>query len=240
MPLDLKSDKPDTAKEPRRFSLNLSPAGLVGAIGLLLVGLAWVFIIGVLVGRGYKPEQAVPELARIMPGANATAQDGTRPHDAGQGVLRAEDLQFYDDLSKKPAPAAKAQPKAEAKPQTPPASKTTAAAKTSAKAEPVPPASTPPAQDDDGDPTVYDYRYQVASVRDQASAKAFQKRLTDLGLSSGLEQAEVKGQTWLRVVVHFRGRPMDTRGLKAKLASLGVDKPIMRDKRKVGEPAANQ
>lgn len=254
MPLDLKDTSEET-KEPRRFRLDLSPAGLVGAIGLLLVGLVWVFIIGVLVGRGYKPEQAVPELARIMPGANATADDQAAAR-ADKGVLRPEDLQFYDDLSKKPvapkaaasrdkAPAQAApEPKQTAKPEPAPspAPRATAKAEPAPGAEPAPSAEqaakaapAPSTQDDDGDQTVYDYRYQAASVRDRASAMAFQKRLSALGLESSLEKAEVKGATWLRVIVHFRGRPVDTRGLKTKLATLGVDKPIMRAKEPAGQ-----
>ena len=240
MPLDLK-DSPETSKESRRFSISLSPAGLAGLIGLLLVGLVWVFIVGVLVGRGYKPEQAVPELARIMPGAeggaNATAQ-GDAP---GKGVLRAEDLQFYDDLSKKPS-AAKTAPAPQTAAKTAPAPKASPVPTATPTSKPAP-AATPaprPAADDagaDGERTVYDYRYQVASVRDEASARAFQTRLSGLGLDSSLERAEVGGQTWLRVLVHFTGRPVQTRDLKAKLATLGVDKPIMRDKKASEEQA---
>lgn len=238
MPLDLK-DSTDTAKEPRRFTLSLSPAGLVGAIGLLLVGLAWVFIIGVLVGRGYKPETAVPELARMMPGSIATAPDTAEK----PSVLKAEDLQFYDDLSKKPAAQGKAEapktaaaPKAEAKKDAPKAGPTPEPApKAVAKPSPPSPAPASPSADDagaDGDQAVYDYRYQVASVQDQASADAFRARLAGLGIQSDIEKAEVNGKTWLRILVHFRGRPQDTRGLKAKLAGLGIAKPIMRSKEK--------
>jgi len=240
MPLDLKSDSTE-AKEPRRFTISLSTAGLVGSIGLLLVGLAWVFIIGVLVGRGYKPERAVPELARIMPNANATSRDAP----PREGVLRAEDLQFYDDLSKKPGtrakPSAKAQIEPKAAPAPEPKTATTpapkAAPKAAAPAAPEPAPKAAAITDDDSDQTVYDYRYQVASVQDQASAQAFQKRLAGLGIDSSLEQAQVGGKTWMRIMAHFRGRPQDTRDLKAKLATLGVDKPIMRSKQHVGEAA---
>ena len=79
---------------------------------------------------------------------------------------------------------------------------------------------------------VYRYVYQVAAFPDQFAAQEFRTKLAGLGLGSGLEQTtDGKGRTWHRVLVNFTGTPEDTRGLKDKLASLGVAKPIMRDKK---------
>ena len=56
---------------PRTFTFQLSGAGLASVVVVGALCLVWVFILGVLVGRGYKPEAAVPELAQMMPSAPA-------------------------------------------------------------------------------------------------------------------------------------------------------------------------
>ena len=84
--------------EPRRFTFSLSTAGLVSLSVVAVAALAWVFILGVLVGRGYKPEQAVPQLAEIMPRPDAEA-----PAPKGDDrVLRPEELEFFDAVKKQP------------------------------------------------------------------------------------------------------------------------------------------
>ncbi|SIN69049.1 SPOR domain-containing protein [Halodesulfovibrio marinisediminis] len=55
----------DTGKKIFTFSLRLPE--LIGLNVIILVGFVWVFIFGLLVGRGYQPEEAVPELKHIMP-----------------------------------------------------------------------------------------------------------------------------------------------------------------------------
>jgi len=61
----------------------------IGAVGTLVM--AWAFILGVLVGRGYKPESVIPDLGGIV-----------APHlpslPSPRTVLQAEDLHFYDAL----------------------------------------------------------------------------------------------------------------------------------------------
>ncbi|MEW5774681.1 MAG: SPOR domain-containing protein, partial [Thermodesulfobacteriota bacterium] len=106
-----------SGKGGKRFTLSLSLPGMVVAVGVLLFGLAWTFVIGVLVGRGYRPEAAVPEIAALMPGA-ANASRGEVQ------VLKPEDLQYLDDLTKKPAaPPASLTAKAPEKPAEKPADK---------------------------------------------------------------------------------------------------------------------
>ena len=79
----------------KRYALEFSRTGLIGFVAVTLLGLVWVFIFGVLVGRGYRPETAVPELARIMP-----AEQNASKLLADQGVLPPEELEFYDALKK--------------------------------------------------------------------------------------------------------------------------------------------
>lgn len=91
--------------KPRRYRLELSLTGLFGLGTILLLGLVWVFIFGVLVGRGYQPEEAVPELAKIMP-------EPERKKEAND-VIRPEELTFLDKLREDPVqevPAATSAP----------------------------------------------------------------------------------------------------------------------------------
>ena len=115
-------------KGGKRFTISLSLPGMVVAVAVLLFGLAWTFVIGVLVGRGYKPEAAVPEIAALMPGASGTGKGEVQ-------VLKPEDLQYLDDLTKKPdAPPASLIAKAPEKPAEKPAEKSADKAADKAKA----------------------------------------------------------------------------------------------------------
>ena len=230
---------------PRRFSFSLSLPGMVVAVAVVVFGLAWTFVLGVLVGRGYSPEAAVPEIAALMPQPNATREEAK--------ALKPEDLQFLDDLTKKPAaPPASLTATTPAKPKAPekPADKTTdktAADKTAEKpAEKAPaPAATPaptptPATaaaaadaplDTEAGGQVYRYVYQVAAFADLPAAQDFRAKLAGIGLTSSLEKTvDAKGRTWQRVLVNFTGTPEDTRTLKDRLAGIGVTRVILRDK----------
>ncbi len=80
---------------PRRFTLELTTAKIVSVGIVVVLGISWVFILGILVGRGYRPEEAVPELAQIMPAPETpTTLDGSEP----PTVLKPEELHFMEDL----------------------------------------------------------------------------------------------------------------------------------------------
>lgn len=268
----------------KRYKLELSMIGWVATVAVLLIGVTWVFIFGVLVGRGYRPEQNVPELARIMPSDKKDQAAAGSNND----VLKAEELQFYDSLkedaptatengktepasrtpvktpekaasqqagqqqaAQKKAPQEKpaaSQQAAEAKAPPQAAQKQTAAASATKSdlldpPEPAPTsepakAATPQpgtaADDaDDGDQQVYDYIYQVAAFADPKSAEKFRGQLSGLGLKSSLQESAGESKTWHRVMVHFQGRPEDTRQLRTRLAEIGVDRIILRQKKPI-------
>jgi len=83
---------------PRRFTFELPMSGIISIVVVAVLGITWVFILGVLVGRGYKPENAVPELAQIMPTAEAPAQPVQTEEPT---VLKPEELQFMENLQGK-------------------------------------------------------------------------------------------------------------------------------------------
>lgn len=269
---------------PRRYRLELSLTGMLGLGTVFLLGLVWVFIFGVLVGRGYQPEKAVPELAKIMPDAPAKKK-------ADAEVIQPEQLTFLNKLREEPPrrTAAGASGQAErAAPQQSAAetvargasassggTETVAARETAAPPQPVPqakpvtvaekprqeaPTVTPPrdpsitevtelaeeraiaeapapaekpekSQDEeDTDQTRYNYVYQVASLSEPEAALRFRDKVRQLGLQSEVKVIRGEKKYWHRVVVLFQGRPMDTREMKAKLKTLGVDKPLLRSK----------
>jgi len=276
---------------PRRYKLELSLTGALGLGTVLFLGLVWVFIFGVLVGRGYQPEKAVPELARLMP-------EGQSEPAAGPEVIQPEELTFLNSLRDEPRkPAAKqpevapAEPERQessvaARPETAPvasedagqtvaqaseASRTvyaprkqpesqpesqpaasrpdpaTAEAKPALKPAKAPqavavagqqapeatsgaPAAAEAQDEEEIDQTQYDYVYQIASLSEPAAALRFRDKVRKLGLHSEVKVVRGEKKYWHRVVVQFQGRPIDTREMKAKLKTLGVDKPLLRSK----------
>jgi hypothetical protein len=85
---------------PRKFTFEISMSGVISVGIVVVLGMCWVFILGILVGRGYRPEAAVPQIAQMMP---TTAAD--KPDDAGPAaaptVLKPEELQFMEGLQDK-------------------------------------------------------------------------------------------------------------------------------------------
>ncbi|GAB7080668.1 SPOR domain-containing protein [Megalodesulfovibrio paquesii] len=271
----------------KRYKLEFSRTGLFGFGAVTLLGLVWVFIFGVLVGRGYRPETAVPELARIMP-----ADQGGNKTTADQGVLPPEELEFYDALKKggnvspqlpsepksvssaggavadasmhppveeedlppaevvqdlsKPRPATAvassaaapaAAPAASAKhqpaPAAPPAASAAAQTKPAAPKTPTPPQENL-SDDDNGPPGQrYAYIYQAAAFNEASKAEAFKAKMHALNLKVSVQKVEDGGKTWHRVMVHFEGKPEDTRQLKEKLKQAGIEKALLRSKKPI-------
>jgi len=217
----------DPGAHGRTYTFNCTFGGLAALATAATLALSLFFVLGVLVGRGHRPESAIPPIERIMP----TESPAARPADE---ILKAEELQYSEQLAKKGPEAQLAKPidaverKAPDKAKAPDAKKgETSPAKPEAKAGAKPDAK---AEAKDPDTQRYDYTYQVASFPDQAEAQAFLKRVKAAGLKGSIENSTANGKPWHRVVVFFRGTPEETRGLKEKLASLGAAKPLMRGK----------
>ena len=87
---------------PRKFVKEFTVSSLVSFGVVAALGIIWVFILGVLVGRGYKPENAVPQVAQIMPSSQPQAQqaDNKEPPQ----VLKPEELGFMDSLQGRKPP----------------------------------------------------------------------------------------------------------------------------------------
>jgi cell division protein FtsN len=250
---DTKKEHPSKrgGSKKKTYSFELSLPVLIGASALLVVGVIWVFIFGILVGRGYQPEMTLPGLARFMPDTSTNATSKQQPE-----LLKAEELQFHDALKEKsgraPAPAPAIQDK---KPSQPAAQK-----KTVAKAAPSPTKSSTAKQSTEkrtvvkqtvakqpkaaqqvsaskktSDEQRFDYVYQTASFKEKQAAESFKQKIISLGLTPEIEKILHKGADWYRVNVRFKGTPVETRGLKAKLSTIGVEKPLIRSKKPIME-----
>ena len=237
----------DPSTSGRQYSFTLGFGGMAVLVTGLTLALCLFFVLGVLVGRGHRPETAVPVVAGIMP-----KESVAKP---APEVLKAEELSYPEQLAKKhegPAPARpidkverkapekadkKPEAKHEAKPDPKAAEKKPAdkaaeklADKKAADKAAAKPADKKPEQKPDPDSRRYDYAYQAATFPDQESAKGFLKRVKGLGYKGDIETGETGGKSWHRVVVFFQGTPTDTRGLKEKLSTLGAQKLVMRSK----------
>ncbi|MDD4951996.1 MAG: SPOR domain-containing protein [Desulfovibrionaceae bacterium] len=202
---------PKEKAPPKTYTFILSLPGLISAGGGLVLALTVFFILGILIGRGYRPEADVPELARIMP----VQEFGNLTSEAPVEVLRPEDLQYPERLSQTPAQAAakaaadKAEVQAKAQP------------KVQAKAGEQ--AAAPGGR-------AYDYVYQAASFRKLDMAEDLRQKISAVGLKTRIDTSQVSGTTWHRVMVLFRGTPEQTGGMKEKLSAFNIKKPLLREK----------
>ncbi len=233
----------------RQFRLTLSFGRL---LAILFFGggvLIWVFFFGILLGRGLNPEDKLPELANLMPSApestpaasvdvppdNSTGSSSPSPADS---ILRPDELAYHTSLKGTSANAPSTG-------RTPSPSKTPSTGNT----RPIPPAasSRPPAakpsiaQTGTGKSTpaaqpvreTFDYVYQVAAFKGNEPAETLRKRLQAAGLKASVEKQATATTTWYKTLVHFRGEPDDTRLLRDKLSTMGIDRILMRSKKPV-------
>jgi cell division septation protein DedD len=242
----------DPNASSRQYSFNLTFGGMAVLLTAMTLALTLFFVLGVLVGRGHRPEAAVPVVANMMP-----KEDLNHPVPSPE-VLKAVDLNYGEQLSERSDKASPAKPidKAAAKSADQIAEKKSekkgekqdekqggkksdkAAEKSSDKKDGPKDAKNKEKNDNkkaaekqpDPDTQRYDYAYQAATFPNAEAAKAFLKRVKASGLKGDIETGTTDGKTWHRVVVFFQGTPTDTRTLKEKLGALGAQKLVMRSK----------
>ncbi|MEZ7195909.1 SPOR domain-containing protein [Pseudodesulfovibrio karagichevae] len=225
----VKVPKLNAARKKYDFSLSLS--GMISITGVGVLALTFFFVMGILIGRGYRPEADVPPLKELMPDAEhgQLAAENTPPK-----VLTLEELDYQDRLKASPQQMldgpdeakAKPEPKPVAAPETKPEPKPEA--KSAPAAAPQPETATPaPAQPGEA---VFDYVYQVASFRKADMATGLRDKLAAAGLKARVESGEAKGSTWHRVQVLHHGTPASTSEMKATLAKFGIAKPLLKKK----------
>lgn len=230
----------DPGAHGRMYTFNCSFGGLAALATAVTLALSLFFVLGVLVGRGHRPEAVIPPIDRIMP-----TESSVRPAPPAE-ILKAEELQYSEQLAKKGTEAQLSRPIDKVERKAPEKSKAEPQdvkkdAKTDVKTDAKAGAKKDEKQADkqkqadkketkSDDTRRYDYIYQAASFPDQGEAKTFLKRVKSQGLKADIETGTANGKPWFRVVVFFQGTPEETRGLKEKLGTLGVPKPLMRAK----------
>lgn len=212
-------------EEKTRISFSLSWVGLFVAVVMLLVTLIWAFILGVLVGRGYQPERYLQRLKTSLPGHSGNSKGLKQAGDNCSGkigeqqdleskVLGPDELDFFTKLKKQSNPQIGRRVAGHQEIQT-------------AKARPSNLLS--------GTEDTYHYLYQVASFIKKSQAQSLVTKLTRQGMNAELEEVRMQDRQWFRVLVYFKGRPSQTRGLKRILQGMGIDRIVLRKKKKVSK-----
>ena len=218
---------------PKKFSIEISMSGVISVGIVVVLGMCWVFILGILVGRGYKPETAVPQIAQMMPTTEPKQPEGTAPG-APPTVLKPEELQFMEDLhdnksgevvadstqkssadGKKPAEAratpmgsAQAPMAIPARPAPVPAAANAVAPAPAKQAAPAPKAKAavePKTPFEKKETGTFAATYQVASFPSKEQADTMVKNLSRKGFSASIQEASAGSRKVFRVKVQFKG-----------------------------------
>jgi cell division septation protein DedD len=205
-----KARKPKGQKKLIRF--DLSRLALAGWCFALLVALLWMFVLGVLVGKGITPANInLTEIKKKMidqgvwPGSNKSVQEEETPRTTNtKKKIPLKDLEFYEKLAQK-----KKESLQESTPvQTAPKDKPAAAIETHPK-----PVATTQAQPPSGSPKTAEvskeeklstgnFTVQLASFKDQNSAKKFAAQFQDLKPNVTVRTVDLPGKgRWYRVQV---------------------------------------
>lgn len=238
---------------PRKFSFEMSMSGVISVGIVAVLGMCWVFILGILVGRGYRPEAAVPQIAQMMP-TTETAQPADQAPAAAPTVLKPEELQFMDGLQdkdgnvvadstqKSPADGKKSPPDNRSTPMgAAPVATAIPAAPTAPrpKAEPAPKPRTesapknkakvePTEPFDKKDSQKFVATYQVASFPTKDRADAMAKELSQKGLPASAYEVKSGNRTLYRVKIRLKGTESE---IASGLKRTGEKGPILLGKK---------
>jgi cell division septation protein DedD len=229
--------KPDAPKIPlnkRAYTLKLSFSMLLTTAIVALIGISWVFMLGVMVGRGDNPDVKVREFTeRVLRGKQAPAVQ-----EPPQAILRPEELNFSVALRDRPlhnGTAAVGTPAAQ--PQTSqtggavqvaPARNGTASQTAQLPAQTVPPGA------QSAQSVRFDFVYQVAAFREPEQADKLRERLEGEGVRTSMEKSPAKGGKGLYLVLAVRrGTEEDNGQLLAIFERLKLGAPLLRSKKPV-------
>lgn len=188
-------------------------------IGLALLLLVWAFILGVLLGRGYYPDNLLAKLG-LKDSAPQEQLAESSQKKGGPQVLRPEELGFFDALQLEWEQGfQELKPQAESRPASSQAARQTqeqGSAQTQKKEE---------------KQEKFAYIYQVAAFKEKSQAEGLQQRLSSAGVECYIQDVDKQQQRWYRVYVPHVGTPRENQQLQAKLQDLGLDKSFVRSKK---------
>ena len=184
-------------KTRKTYKFEIAPLSMaLWAFGLFFL-LAWIFALGIFVGRGFLPG-AVTALSdlkgQIRKLQEMVIDDTERGSASIKGSESDPKLAFYEKLSSK---------REEAKKQWHPKKEAVTAQKETVKPVPKPPARKLIKKDRENPPKTArndtQYTVQLASLKDRAGAQKMIKQLVDRGYKAYYSTAVVKGKTYYRI-----------------------------------------
>ena len=227
-------------KDKDKLSFQLGLSGFLSLAVLVVIGMAWSFILGVIVGRGYQPEQMAMEMAqKVLP------EDFPLLTEKNEEVLKGEELEFFDKLKQGPssvppvpAPPTKAsppQPKPQvaeapkaAEAQTPKPQQSALDAALQSAAVAAGQSATPAAKEAKDE--VFVFNYQVAALASMEQAQTFLKKIDSGKFKTSVVTATHEGKTWYRVYVHHQGTVDSALAVKEQLKGSGISGILLRSR----------
>ncbi|ACU89701.1 SPOR domain-containing protein [Desulfomicrobium baculatum] len=220
-------------KDKNKLSFQLGLSGFLSLAVLVVIGMAWSFILGIIVGRGYQPEKMAMEMAqKVLP------EDFPLLTEKNEEVLKGEELEFFDKLKQGPTSVAPA-PAPQAKAPTPPPVKPETAAAPKPQQSAIDAALQSAAVAAGQSPTpaakvakeeVFVFNYQVAALASMEQAQTFLKKLDPSKFKTSVVTATHEGKTWYRVYVHHQGTVDSALALKEQLKGSGIGGMLLRSR----------
>ena len=218
----------------RRYTISLSPAGVVTSVIIGIIAIGWIFAFGVIVGRGYNPETQISELTNLLPPPQE--EEKTEP------ILKPEELKFMSELKDKEArtirlPQSSAQ---NASVQlTDIESRTAASASTHVEKNAAADKKTAadksvPSLEKKGSER-FDFVFQAVAYKKREQADSLREKLEGEGLRTRLNIDKDKDgkPRWYRVQVLYRGTESDLDHVRAIMDDMNIREPKLISKQPV-------
>ncbi len=213
--------KTQTKNKKKRFSFSVSFPGLCISVIIAVLTLSWSFIFGVIIGRGYNPEQKLSTLTQLLPESTITQNDPKI-----QQVLKPEDLNFMTALKQDYKPTLDKHNQQDNKIastsislENQPEKNKDIEQTNKEKSEKI---QTLIAQDKKEKTTIqkntmiYDFIFQVASFKKEEQANSLREKLEEKGIRTQLTVKNIKNiPCWYHVRVLLRGLETDADSIKA-------------------------
>jgi hypothetical protein len=204
------SQKKKKTAKGKLIQFKLTWSGLISWGVFAFVVVAWAFILGVLVGRGYHPEAFLPLVTEYMPGQSGQQQGKDQDQSS---VLSAQDLGFYDTLQQENR------------------RKTDEPARIQAQVESDQDAYAEPDTEEQSQKQAYVYEYQVGAFKRRSQAEVFQQGLKKQGFAAQVVRSTVQGTAWYRVLVQYTGQTTEEEAFTSRLRQAGVKNFFLRSKK---------
>jgi cell division septation protein DedD len=195
------SKKTNPSKKTK-YQIELSSMSLVFWAVCILFFMGWIFVLGVLVGRGFLPANTA--IADLKAQVTKLQEMVARNKRADQKPQAKEDIDpklgFYDKLESKKED--KRKPFPELPPEPPKSEKAAKPADTAladVKADIAKKDSSAKKQDMAKSSGPFRYVIQIAAVDDKVKAEDMVRKLSARGVDAYLQEAVVKGKTYYRV-----------------------------------------